>query len=288
MKPARLLRWYPRAWRERYGEELLVLIQDTLDEGRPTWRLWLGVVRGGLRERAHQARHPSKATVKRLDVTARWLTMLVAGGIVAFLPGYLASSPPPARAGQATVALDVLLAVVALTGAVVLADGLAALPALTRFLQAGGWPKIRRRIARAAGATGAAGGGLVGLVLLSGSRSPAQLNASLPYSLCLIATILALAVAIGLWASAAAATARHITLVPRVRAAQLLLGAVTPTAVSAMVIANAIWLSVTQASVMWLLFAVLLVTLVSMSAPHRIRRAVRRGRRLRSAASRGR
>ena len=44
MKPARLLRWYPRAWREQYGEELLALIQDTLDEGRPTWRLRLGVI----------------------------------------------------------------------------------------------------------------------------------------------------------------------------------------------------------------------------------------------------
>ena len=55
MKPANLLRWYPRAWRERYGEELLALVQDTLDEGRPTWRLRLGVVGGGLRERGHQA-----------------------------------------------------------------------------------------------------------------------------------------------------------------------------------------------------------------------------------------
>jgi hypothetical protein len=34
MKPASLLRWYPRAWRERYGEELLALVQDTLDEGQ--------------------------------------------------------------------------------------------------------------------------------------------------------------------------------------------------------------------------------------------------------------
>jgi len=29
------------------------------------------------------------------------------------------------------------------TGAVVLADGLLALPALVRFLRAGGWPNIR-------------------------------------------------------------------------------------------------------------------------------------------------
>jgi hypothetical protein len=27
---ARLLRWYPRAWRERYGEEFLALVEDTL------------------------------------------------------------------------------------------------------------------------------------------------------------------------------------------------------------------------------------------------------------------
>ena len=27
MKPATLLRWYPRAWRERYGSELAALIQ---------------------------------------------------------------------------------------------------------------------------------------------------------------------------------------------------------------------------------------------------------------------
>lgn len=39
MKPASLLRWYPRAWRERYGEEMLALIQDDLEEGRP--RPWM-------------------------------------------------------------------------------------------------------------------------------------------------------------------------------------------------------------------------------------------------------
>ncbi|MGH3153400.1 MAG: hypothetical protein ACRDOB_22080, partial [Streptosporangiaceae bacterium] len=64
MKPARLLRWYPRAWRERYGSELLALIQDTLDQGLPTWRLRLSVARGGLRERGHQAVHVGGEAVK--------------------------------------------------------------------------------------------------------------------------------------------------------------------------------------------------------------------------------
>jgi hypothetical protein len=51
----RLLRWYPRGWRERYGEEFLALVEDTLDGGRPGWRLHLGVIRAGLRERGRRA-----------------------------------------------------------------------------------------------------------------------------------------------------------------------------------------------------------------------------------------
>jgi hypothetical protein len=52
----RLLRWYPRAWRERYGEEFLAVVEDTLDGRRPGWRLRLAVAWAGLRERGHQAR----------------------------------------------------------------------------------------------------------------------------------------------------------------------------------------------------------------------------------------
>src|SRR6185437_16931708 len=44
MKPATLLRWYPRAWRERYSAELAALIQDNLDEGRPAWQNRWGTI----------------------------------------------------------------------------------------------------------------------------------------------------------------------------------------------------------------------------------------------------
>ena len=81
--------------------------------------------------------------------------------VCAVVPGELASAPFPARAWQA-VALGALLAAIAVTGAVVLVGGLAALPALVRFVRAGGWPKIRRRVEWAAGATAVAGGGLAG------------------------------------------------------------------------------------------------------------------------------
>jgi hypothetical protein len=283
MKAARLLRWYPRAWRERYGEELLALIQDTLDEGQPTWRLRLGVVRGGLRERAHQARQAVGAAIKRPSGLDLWAKMLAAGTIVAILPQNLSESPPPARGWQAVAAFDALLAAVALTGAVVVASGLAALPALVRFLRAGGWPKIRRRVVWAAGATVVAGGALAGLVLAAGSRSPAQVNASYAYLAGFLATGLAITAAIGLWAIAAAAMARHLTLDPRLRAVQLVLVAVTPAAVTVVLATLNLWWSATQSPV-WLVAVLVFLGSASVDAWRRIPRAVRRGRRLRAAA----
>jgi hypothetical protein len=291
MKPARLLRWYPRAWRERYSEELLALIEDTLDEGQPTWRLRLGLAWGGLRERGHQAWHAAKAVAaKRSTMVSRWLTAVVAGSILANLPQQLKTSPPPARAGQASMALDALAAVAVVACLMVLAGGLAALPAAVRFLRTGGWPKIRRRVVWAAGATGPAAGGLAALFLTLRSQPIGHLNLSLAYSLGLIATALALAVTIGLWASAAAVTARYLKLTPRVRTAELVLGSVTSIALGVAVSTNSFWLSATQASVPWLIVGLGTLGLVSATAPRSIGRAVHRGRRLRAraAASRGR
>jgi hypothetical protein len=94
--------------------------------------------------------------------------------------------------------------------------------------------------APAAGATAAAGSGLAGLVLTSGSHPPAQLNAPWAYWTGVLATGLAMAAAIGLWAAAATATAIHLSLTPRVRAAQLVLGAIIPTAVTTMLVTLAL------------------------------------------------
>ncbi len=285
MKPANLLRWYPRAWRERYGEELLALIQDTLDEGRPTWRLRLGVIWGGLRERGHQAGHAARAAVKRWAGTGSRPLILVIGLIVADIPWNLKAQLPQARAWQATAALGVLAGIVAFTGVCLLASALVAAPAFAAFLREGGWPKIRRRVAWAAGATVAAGGGLAGLVLGQHSMSFAQLSQSWAYAIGVAATGLALMIALGLWASAAAATAKHLKLAPRARAAQPLLAAVTLAAALAIVPANAIWLAAIQSSLPWLVVGVANLAVVGVVMPRGIGRAVRKGRRLRAAAS---
>jgi hypothetical protein len=99
-----------------------------------------------------------------------------------------------------------------------------------------------------------------------------------------LATGLAIAVAIGLWATAAAATARHLTLVPRVRAVQLVLGAVAAPLVTVVLVTLNLWWSATQSAV-WLVAVPVFLGSASMDAWRRVPRAVRRGRRLRAAAS---
>jgi hypothetical protein len=44
----RLLRWYPRSWRERYGEEFAALLDETIEDGRGGLGMSLDVAREGV------------------------------------------------------------------------------------------------------------------------------------------------------------------------------------------------------------------------------------------------
>jgi hypothetical protein len=191
--PAKLLRWYPRACRERSGEEFLAVVEDSLDGRRPSLRL-----------------------------------------------------------------------------------------------RTGGWPKIRRRVARAAGATAMAGGALTALILVPGAETYDQLDKSGAYILGLAVTSLLLAVVPALWISVVTATARHLGLSSRVRAAEKVLAAVTAAAVSGMVYVNILWISAMESSASWLIFGLAGLTVWTVTTTFQLRLAVRRGRRLRSAPGRGR
>lgn len=297
MKPsgpdaAKLLRWYPQAWQERYGEEFLALIEDSLDGRRPGWRLRLSVAWAGLRERGRR-RFFGKTAAARWragydSLFGWWWVYFLAGYLFAVLPYDLRASLPPARAWQVSATLDALAATAALIGVAVLAGALTALPAFGRFLRAGGWPKIRRRVGWAAGATAIAGGGLAALVLVPGSLTYDQLSGSWVFFLCFVVTGLLLTVAFGLWARAAKATVRHLDLALRVRVGEMMLGVVTATAVSVMLAFNVILDSAIHSSVPLLLLGVAGLAVQSTATPGRMRRAVRRGRRLRSDPGRGR
>jgi len=165
------------------------------------------------------------------------------------------------------------------------AAGAIAWPSFAGFLRAGGWPEIRRRIVWAAAATVAAAGALTWLVLLRASMTSGQLSTSQPYGNVLIALMLLFVIAIGLWAMAARAVARHLDLTPRVRAAETLLAAVISAGVLTMVPVEIVWFGVIRSSAFWLGNGLALLVASFFATPVMLQRARRRARRQRRAAA---
>ena len=52
----RVLRWYPVAWRRRYGQELVAMLEDTYGDDRLALRVRIALIRSGLKERIHMLR----------------------------------------------------------------------------------------------------------------------------------------------------------------------------------------------------------------------------------------
>jgi len=58
-----ILRWYPVAWRRRYGEELVAMLDDTYGDDKLPGRARLSLVRSGLMERIRRLRKHSRTYV---------------------------------------------------------------------------------------------------------------------------------------------------------------------------------------------------------------------------------
>jgi hypothetical protein len=85
-----VLRWYPAAWRERYGRELTDLLADTYADRPLTVRARLALVRAGLIERCRysdalgrRARPEDQVRAGALTVWFAWACFLVAGAAFA-------------------------------------------------------------------------------------------------------------------------------------------------------------------------------------------------------------
>ena len=78
-RTSRMLRWYPRVWRARYGEEMAALIEDFADGGKLSLKDHLDLIRVGLLMR-RDAR-PAWPKLRRV----RLITIRVASGVAALL-----------------------------------------------------------------------------------------------------------------------------------------------------------------------------------------------------------
>ena len=82
----RMLRWYPPTWRERYGSELVTLLDDTYGEGPIGARAYVSLMRAGIIQRirftkilAHRALGEDQVRSGAVTVWFAWACFVVAG-----------------------------------------------------------------------------------------------------------------------------------------------------------------------------------------------------------------
>ena len=187
-----LLLAYPHRWRERYGDELLVLL-----EAQPlTWRDRVNVLRSGLGERLR----PSSPAPLR--VLWAWSLFVIGGMAFQKTSEHWQVVVPSGDRGIPTAAFDIIQAAAVVASIAVLAAVALALPAFVSDLRNGGWTVLRRPILAASATTAMAAAALIALALGH------SVGAAAVFIAFALVTLIA-------WTQAAAAAARRL---PPVRA----------------------------------------------------------------------
>jgi hypothetical protein len=259
--PARLLRWYPAAWRARYGDELVALMQDELADARPTWRFRFAIVAAGLRERLHHSGlvgdtqpPPVRRRAWSLVVLGAWAPFVVAGASFQRLSEHYDAALPASARALPTGAFDAIVIAAAIGAGLVLVGALAVLPAFVRLLAGGGWSVVRRPARRAAILSVVVAAGFVGLLAWAHALSNAARNgADAPYSAAFVSWGLLAAGALVLWTAAVVTVTRRLDLAPGVLAFEAGLAAGLAGVMVVITGATAVWWAAIAAHAPWFL-----------------------------------
>lgn len=239
------LRWYPPAWRERYGAEVAAYMADRFGPGGPPLRARLSLIGGGLRERARLGGDHSPAERVRsgaLLVLGAWAAFVVAGTSFAKFSEHFDGALPSGARPVPDGAYTLLQGLAATAGLLVLAGAVVAVPSFVRFLRSGGRRSARRPIVAATACSLLAMAGSVPLVRWSHHLTGVQRNGGLPwYGAALLAWAALLALCLCLWTAAAVVVARRLSLTRRVLAAEAALAVGVTVAMAVMVGATAVW-----------------------------------------------
>ena len=207
----RLLRWYPAAWRDRYGEEMTGLIVDMSDGRRLSWRLRADVAAAGARERL-RVRGGDARSGGRVVLWA-WAIFVLAGMIVAKTSEHWQSALPAGGHPVASVSFVALTVLGAATAVLVLAGIALTIPSLIALLRSGRWPQIRRWILTAATLTTVLVAATAGLAAWAHGLTPHARNGhDALYGAAFFAWAALAATTVLAWTKAATATADRLNL----------------------------------------------------------------------------
>jgi hypothetical protein len=238
---SRLLFVYPRAWRRRYGDELLALLDAEHPGGRLPWRVRLDVVRAGLAQRLGG----NGASARRsgaLLVLCAWSVFVVGGAVYQKVSEHWQADVPPADRALPSAAFDVVFVAALAGGALVLCGIALTAGPLSRFLCEGGWSQIGGPILAAVVASAATVALAAPVVVWAHRLSAAQRNgADGSYGAVVTVLFLCGLTALAACTRAAVMTARRLDLSPQILRAEALLAAAVAASMVAMIAATAVW-----------------------------------------------
>jgi hypothetical protein len=244
----RLLRFYPSAWRRRYGEELKELIVEASDPGGVSWRTRLDVAIAGSRERVRAAGlEPDGAPAHRvrarvLLVLCAWAVFVLGGMVVGKFSEHWQGAVPASGGSVGKPAFTILVAAACCGSALVLGGAAVVVPSFLRLLRRGGWRRVRRPLARtvAVGAVLVAATSL--LAIWAGSLDAHQREGGdLMYSVGFVAWALLVVATIATATMAAIEIAGKVEPAPSVLRALAWIGAGTALAMAVVAAATVVW-----------------------------------------------
>jgi hypothetical protein len=239
----RLLRLYPRAWRERYGEELADVIVATSGDHVP-WRVRLDVVRSGARERLRSSGLSGDGAPRErvrggaLLVLCAWALFVLAGGAVQKISEHWQDTVAPADRALPQAAFAVLVGAAVCGGLLVLAGIAATLPSLSTLRRA----PMRRVVLPAAALTAVALAATVALVVWAHGLTPAQRDGhDAGYAAAFLAWAVLCAACLLAWTGAAVSIARRVELRAPVLRLEARLAVGVTVAMGVMTAATVVW-----------------------------------------------
>jgi hypothetical protein len=256
-----LLRWYPPAWRERYGEELVVLMEDHSGEQPLSRKVKLSLIRAGLRERFHesglvggQLSPTERARAGALLVLCAWTAFVVAGASFSKASEHFAQALSVSSRAIPQAAFDVVAALGVIGATLVAVGALAALPAFVHFVRVGGWPSIRGHVLRASVLTAVTVGAVVPLSAWAHHLDELQRNGGDGvYSGAFVAWALLVAATLAQWTAAGVVAVRRIDFTRRVLHFEATLAVVVAGTMALITAATALWWGTMAADAPWFL-----------------------------------
>ena len=244
------LRWYPRSWRARYGDELTALLDDEYGRSAPA-RIRLSLVSGGLRQRARQSGLTGDAVpaadgvrAGALVILGAWVAFVVAGASFAKFSEHFDEALPHSLGAHHVpdLAFTVLQAMAGAASILVVAGAVLAAPCLVRFLRAGGWVSVRGHFLRALTCTVVTIAVTAPLVVWANHLASHQRKGGIHWSgvLFLVWTAL-IVITLTSWTVVAVAAGRRIELSKAVLTTEAILAAAVAVAMVTMVVATAVW-----------------------------------------------